>query len=109
MLSFFVNFAALFPFVLNSCHLLLPASSSLFALTFRGSFAGRVGPSLTLLGSRFAWLASAGLMSAAAEMTLVLVGMVGVLGVPGVPSALRFLESVAVGLMSWAESVSVVA
>ena len=48
-------------------------------------------------------------MSAAADMTLVLTGMVGVLGVPGFPSALRFLESFDVGLISCAERVSVVA
>lgn len=112
ILSFFANFDV-FPFVLNSCHLLLPASNSLFALTFLGTFGGRVGPSLTLLGSLFAWLASAGLISAAAEMIFVfVVGAVGVLGVPGVPSALRFLESLlllVVGFISWAERVSLVA
>ena len=54
MLSFFVDGPFLTPFVENSCHLLFPASSSLFAFTFRGTFAGLVGPSLTLLGSRLA-------------------------------------------------------
>ena len=41
-----------FPLVAKSCHLFLPASSSLFALIFLGTLAGRTGPSLTLLGSR---------------------------------------------------------
>ena len=53
MLSFFATLPV-FPFVVKSCHLLFPASSSLFAFTFRGTFAGLVGPSLTLLGSLFA-------------------------------------------------------
>ena len=47
-------------------------------------------------------------MSAAAEMTFDLAGSVGVVGVPGVPSALRFLDSLEMGLMSCADKVSVV-
>lgn len=39
-------------------------------------------------------------MSAAADITLELIGSVGVVGVPGVPSALRFLESFEIGFMS---------
>ena len=108
ILSFLATFPV-FPFVANSCHLLFPASSSLLALTFRGTLAGRVGPSLTLLGSFLAWLARVGSIFAAAEMTFVFAGMVGVVGVTGVPSALRFLESFDMGLMSCAERVSVVA
>ena len=86
--------------MLKSCHLFLPASSSLFALTLRGTFAGRTGPSLTLLGSFFAWLASVGSMLAAADITLLLVGIDETLGVPGGPSALRFFESLEIALMS---------
>lgn len=107
MLSFFATLPNL-PFDEKSCHLLFPASSSLLALTFRGTFAGLVGPSLTLLGSFLAWLARAGLMSAAAEMTFELTGTIGVVGVPGVPSALRFFDSLDNGLMSCADKVSVV-
>lgn len=106
MLSFFVDFPNL-PLDAKSCHLLLPASSSLFALTFRGTLAGLVGPSLTLLGSFFAWLANAGSISAAAEMTFEFVGIIGPAGAPDMPSALRFL-SFDSGLISWAERVSVV-
>lgn len=106
MLSFFATFPSL-PLLANSCHLLLPASSSLFALTFRGTFAGLIGPSLTLLGSLLAWLAKAGSTFAAADMTLGFVGGAGVADSPGVPSALRLRESVGKGLMSLAESVSV--
>lgn len=94
--------------MVKSCHLLLPASSSLFAFTFRGTFPGRTGPSLTLLGSFFAWLASVGSIFAAAEITFVLAGIGGVVAAPGGPSALRFLESFDIGLMSCAERVSVV-
>lgn len=107
MLSFFATLPV-FPLDEKSCHLLFPASSSLFALTFRGTFAGLVGPSLTLLGSFLAWLARSGSMSAAAEMTFDLAGSVGVVGVPGVQSALRFLDSLEMGLMSCADTVSVV-
>ena len=107
MLSFLATFPV-FPFVANSCHLLLPASSSLLALTFRGTFAGRVGPSLTLLGSFLAWLASVGSIFAAAEITLVLAGIVGVAGDTGVPSAFRFFASFEMGLISCAARVSVV-
>ncbi len=89
--------------------MLLPASSSLFALTFRGTFAGRTGPSLTLLGSFLAWLANDGSTLAAADMTLGFDGGAGVEDIPGVPSALRFRESVGRGLMSLAKSVSVLA
>lgn len=106
MLSFFATLPVL-PFEEKSCHLLFPASSSLLALTFRGTLAGLVGPSLTLLGSFLAWLARSGFMSAAADITFDLAGNAGVVGVPGVPSALRFLESVEIGLMSWADNVSV--
>ena len=111
MLSFFATGPFLKPFTENSCHLLFPASSSLFALTFRGTLAGRAGPSPTLLGSRFAWLARSGSMLAAAEMTPVC-DCVGVElpedGVAASASALRLRESPK-GLMSCAESVSVVA
>lgn len=96
----------------KSCHLDLLSSSSRVALTFRGTFAGRAGPSLTLLGSLRAWLARAGLMSAAAEMTLEWAGAeAGACadGVPGVPSALRLRESLLeMGLRSLAVRVSVV-
>ena len=61
---------------LKSCHLLLPASSSRFAFTFRGALGGRAGPSLTLLGSLRTWLARVGFMLAAAEMTFPAVGVV---------------------------------
>ena len=105
ILSFFATLPT-FPFIVKSCHLLLPASSSLLAFTFRGTFAGRMGPSLTLLGSFLAWLASVGSMFAAAEMTFVFVGM-DVIDAPGGPSALRFLESFDIGLMSCADRVSV--
>lgn len=108
MLSLLATLLTL-PFVVKSCHLFFPASSSLLAFTFRGTFAGLVGPSLTLLGSFFAWLARAGSISAAAEMTLALIGIDGAIGVPGAPSAFRFLDSFAIGLMSFAERVSVVA
>lgn len=108
MLSFLATFPS-FPFVEKSCHLLFPASNSLFAFTFLGTLAGLVGPSLTLLGSLRACVANAGLMSAAAEMTLEFAGNDGVVGVPGVPSAFRFLESFDIGLMSLADNVSVVA
>lgn len=91
MLSFFDALPNL-PLAAKSCHLLFPASNSLFALTFRGTLAGLVGPSLTLLGSFFAWLAKAGSISAAADMTFEFVGIVGPAGVPGMPSALRFLS-----------------
>ena len=46
-------------------------------------------------------------MLAAAEITFVLAGLVGVAGVTGVPSALRFLDSLDMGLMSCDERVSV--
>ena len=116
ILSFLPTFP-IFPFVLNSCHLLFPASNSLFALTFLGTFAGRMGPSLTLLGSLFAWEASVGSISAAAEMTppefegVVAAAVAAVVdgeATTGVPSALRFLDSLEMGLMSCAERVSVV-
>ena len=106
MLSFLATLLVL-PLVEKSCHLLFPASSSLFALTFRGTLAGRVGPSLTLLGSFLAWLANSGSTFAAAEMTLGYDCGTGAMGVPGVPSALRFLESLEIGRMSLADSVSV--
>lgn len=99
MLSFLATFP-IFPFEEKSCHLLLPASSSLLALTFRGNFAGLIGPSLTLLGSFFAWLASAGLMSAAAEITFEFTGVVVIVGVPKEPSAFRFFESTETGFIS---------
>ena len=117
ILSFFPAFPALDPLALNSCHLLFPASNSLFAFTFLGTLAGRMGPSLTLLGSLFAWLASVGLISAAAEMTPVdLAAAAAAAGVEAIvdgeagdPSAFRFLESgCETGLMSAAERVSVV-
>ena len=111
MLSFLATLP-IFPFTEKSCHLLFPASSSLFAFTFRGTLAGLTGPSLTLLGSRRAWVASAGSMSAAAEMTLVLADTRDVdddaVGRAGDPSALRFFESLEMGLMSLARRVSVV-
>lgn len=97
MLSFF--FIPL-PDAENCCHLFLFVSSSLFAFTLRGILAGFGGPSLTLLGSFFAWLARAGLMSAAADMTPEVAGAVGVVGVTGEPSALRFFESFEIGLIS---------
>ena len=106
ILSFLAAFPSL-PLLANSCHLLFPASSSLFALTFRGTFAGLIGPSLTLLGSLLAWLARAGSTFAAADMTLGFGGGAGVVDIPGVPSAFRFRESVGRGLMSFAERVSV--
>ena len=107
MLSFFVDLP-IFPFVVNSCHLFLPASSSFFALIFRGTFAGRVGPSLTLLGSRLAWLASAGSISAAAEIMFGFIGVGGRGGGPGVGSAFRFRDSLlATALISCAKTVSV--
>ena len=108
MLSFFATFP-IFPFVEKSCHLLLPASSSFPAFTFRGTLAGRGGPSLTLLGSCLAWLASAGSTFAAADMTFVFDGGFESEDARGIPSALRFLESPDMGLISFAERVSVVA
>jgi len=101
MLSFFATFPN-FPLVVKSCHLLFPASSSLLALTFRGTLAGLAGPSLTLLGSFLAWLASAGSILAAAEIMFEFGGgIVGNVGVPGVdPSAFRFLDSFDIGLIS---------
>ena len=53
MLSFLAVFPD-FPRTEKSCHLFFPASSSLFAFTFLGTFGGLTGPSLTLLGSFFA-------------------------------------------------------
>ena len=50
----------------KSCHLLLPASSSFVALTFRGTLAGRVGPSETLEGSERVMDAASAEASAAA-------------------------------------------
>ena len=47
-------------------------------------------------------------MFAAAEITFVFAGTLGVAGIAGEPSALRFLESLEIGLMSCAERVSVV-
>ena len=82
MLSFF-EYLAILPLALKSCHLLLPASSSRFAFTFRGAFGGRAGPSLTLLGSLRTWLARVGFMLAAAEMTFPGVGMVVLLADDG--------------------------
>ena len=70
-----------------------------------------MGPSLTLLGSLFAWDASVGSISAAAEITPAFEGVVAATvgeEATGAPSALRFLESLEMGLMSCAESVSVV-
>lgn len=107
MLSFLPILPALVLFV-KSCHFDFPRSSSLLAFTFLGSLGGLVGPSLTLEGSVRAWLASAGLISAAAEMTLEFVGGWGE-EEPGIPSALRFRESLLeMGLMSFAVRVSVV-
>ena len=105
ILSFFATLPTL-PLVEKSCHLFLPASNSLFALTFLGTFAGRIGPSLTLLGSLFAWLASVGSMLAAAEITPEFMGALGSDGVAGLPSAFLFL-SLEMGLRSCAERVSV--
>ena len=48
---FLCSGAVLGPFCMKPIHLLFPASSSLFALTLRGTLAGLGGPSLTLLGS----------------------------------------------------------
>jgi len=108
MLSFFPAFPILLLFE-KSCHFVLPASSSLLAFTFLGILAGLAGPSLTLLGSFRAWLASAGLISAAAEITLEFAGRDCGDGVPGIPSALRFRASLLeIGLMSLAVRVSVV-
>ena len=53
-------------FAAKSCHLLLPASSSFVALTFRGTLAGRVGPSETLEGSERVMDAASAEASAAA-------------------------------------------
>lgn len=108
MLSFLLVFPNL-DLLVKSCHLDLPASSSLLALTLRGSLAGRAGPSLTLLGSLRAWLASVGLISAAAEMTPALGGTAWD-GMPGAASALRLRESalLEMGLISLADTVSVV-
>ena len=39
-------------------------------------------------------------MFAAADITLLLVGIDGMVGVPGGPSAFRFLESLGIGLIS---------
>lgn len=106
MLSFFPAFPSLL-LAAKSCHLLFPASSSRLALTFRGTLAGRMGPSPALLGSLRAWVARAGLISAAAEITLELAGSVCGDTEPDSPSALRFRVSM-MGLMSFAVRVSVV-
>lgn len=107
MLSFLATLE-IFPLVVKSCHLLFPASSSRVALTLRGTLGGLTGPSLTLLGSRLAWSAKAGLMFAAAEITLRFAEDAGVVGVGGGPSALRFFESFKAGFRSLAERLSVV-
>lgn len=87
----------------------LPSFKLLTCLDLRGTLAGRVGPSLTLLGSCLAWLANVGSTFAAADMTLGFGGEAGSEAAPGPASALRFLESPVMGLMSFAETVSVVA
>ena len=93
-----------FPLLAKSFHFILPASSSRVAFTLRGTLAGRAGPSLTLLGSLRAWLASAGLISAAAEITLECGGCGAGdcdVEVPELASALRLRESLPeMGLMS---------
>lgn len=107
-----LSFLPILPLLLlaKSFHFIFPSSSSRFALTFRGSLVGRAGPSLTLLGSLRAWLASAGLMSAAAEITLGCGGAgEGDAELPDVPSALRLRESLPeMGRMSLAVKVSTV-
>lgn len=110
MLSFFAAFPS-FALDVKSCHLDFPASSSLVALTFRGTFGGRGGPSPTLLGSFLASFAKAGLISAAADMTLELAGRDCGDKEPGIASALRFRVSLLleIGLMSFAVRDSVVA
>src|SRR5205809_7042997 len=105
MLSFFAPFPNL-PLFAKSCHLLFPASSSLFALTFRGTFAGLARPSLTLLGSSLACEASARLIFAAAEITFEFGAGEAGKGVAGLPSALRFRSLM--GYISCAFKVSVV-
>jgi len=94
-----------FPFE-KLCHFDLFDSSSFVALIFFAAFGGRGGPSLTLLGS-FAWLASVGLMFAAAEMTPVLPWTGATTGVTGEPSALRLRESLETGLRSPRHTASV--
>lgn len=106
ILSFFAVLPNL-PLDAKSCHLFLPASSSLFALIFLGTFAGLTGPSLTLLGSLLVCCASSGSISAAADIMLVFTGGGGNDETTGVPSALRLLGFV-MGLMSLARNVSVV-
>ena len=97
----------------KSFHLFFPSSSSRVAFTFRGTLAGRVGPSPASFGSLRAWLANVGLMSAAAEITLECGGWgTGDCeeGVPELASALRFRESLLeMGLRSLAVSDSTVA
>lgn len=112
MLSFLVLWPlANLDLELNSCHLLLPASSSLVALIFLNlGFASSAGFSAA---SRFFW-ASSGLILAAAEMTPgagfdgggVADGAAkGVVLWTGVPSALRFW---AIGRISLERSCSIV-
>lgn len=106
MLSFLPTLPLLVLLV-KSCHFDFPRSNSLLAFTFLGNLGGLVGPSLTLEGSVRAWLASAGLISAAAEITLEFAGGCGE-EVPGIASALRFRESLLeIGLMSFVVKVSV--
>lgn len=111
MLSFLAPLLNL-DLLVKSCHLDFPASSSLLAFTLRGTLFGRGGPSLTLLGSLRAWLASVGLISAAAEIILVFCGTAWEEedDVPGVSSAFRLRESTLfeIGLISLAFNVSVV-
>lgn len=107
-----LSFRPSFPLLAKSFHFILPASSSRLALTFRGAFAGRAGPSPTLLGSCRAWFANAGLISAAAEITLEF-GSCGAgdwdAELPELPSALRLRESLPeIGLRSFAVNDSTV-
>ena len=92
MLSFLPNLPLPLVLAAKSFHLFLPSSSSRLALTLRGALAGRAEPS-PLAWSLRAWLASVGLISAAAEIT-----PGGGAGedaeLPEVPSALRLRESV---------------
>lgn len=114
MLSFFPILLLL----AKSFHLFFPSSSSRVALTLRGTLAGRAGPSLALLGSLRAWLARAGLISAAAEITLDCGWAADDCEeeeeawwwYPGFASALRFRESpLEMGLRSLAVRFSTVA
>ena len=105
-----LSFFPILPLLAKSFHFALPSSSSLLAFTLRDILGGRGGPSVALLGSFRAWFARAGLISAAAEITLEC-GWWGPGGweeeKPGDPSALRFRESLLdMGLMSLAVRVS---